>query len=91
MELLIHFIMLGALGGALRLLLHTDTLMEALSYANSKWVLVGGIVGLAYYFLYTNHNFPDQFMAIIAGYTGADVLEAGSRKLGRILQELFKP
>jgi flagellar biosynthesis protein FliR len=91
MELLIHFIVLGALGGALRLLLHTDTLMEALSYANSKWVLVGGIVGLAYYFLYTDYSFPNHFMALIAGYSGADFIDAGSRKLNRILHELFKP
>jgi uncharacterized membrane protein YeaQ/YmgE (transglycosylase-associated protein family) len=91
MELLIHFIILGALGGALRILLHTENLGEAIQYANYKWVLVGGIVGLAYYFLYTNHNFPDQFMALIAGYAGADVLEAGSKRFSRVLNELFKP
>jgi hypothetical protein len=91
MELLIHFIVLGALGGVLRVLLHTESLKEALSYANSKWVLVGGIVGLAYYFLYSDYNFPNSLMALIAGYAGADVLEAGSRRLNRILHELFKP
>jgi flagellar biosynthesis protein FliR len=89
-DLLIHFILLGAVGGALRLLLHTDTLMGALSYANSKWVLVGAISGLAYYFLYSDYNFPNSFMALVTGYAGADIIEVGSRKLSRILHELLK-
>ncbi len=91
MEQLIEFIVLGALGGALRVLIHTDTLLEALTYANSKWVLVGAISGLSYYFLYTDHGFPNSFMAIVVGYTGADFIDAGSRRLNKVLRELFKP
>jgi flagellar biosynthesis protein FliR len=91
MEQLIAFILLGALGGVLRVLLHTASISEAIQYANSKWVLVGGIVGLAYYFLYTDYNFPNSLMALIAGYSGADLIDTGSRKLNRILHELFKP
>ena len=91
MEGIAAFIMLGALGGLLRLLLHTDTLMEALTYANTKWVVVGAISGLSYYFLYSDYGFPNSFMSIVAGYAGADVIEAGSRKIARILQEALKP
>jgi ABC-type spermidine/putrescine transport system permease subunit II len=90
-EQLINFIALGALGGLLRLLLHTDTLMEALTYANSKWVLVGAISGLSYYFLYSDYGFPNSFMAIVVGYTGADIIEAGSKKITRMLREALKP
>ena len=82
---------LGALGGLLRVLLHTESLSEALVYANSKWVLVGAITGLAYYFLYTDYGFPNSFMAIIVGYTGADFIDAGSRRLNKVISELFKP
>jgi hypothetical protein len=91
MELLIHFMILGALGGALKVLLHTASISEAIQYDNYKWVMIGGIAGLAYYFLYSDYNFPNSFMALIAGYTGVDFIEAGSRKLSRILRELFKP
>jgi flagellar biosynthesis protein FliR len=90
-ELLVGFAILGALGGLLRLLIHTNSLNEALTYANSKWVLVGAISGLAYYFLYTDYNFPNHFMAIVVGYTGADFIEAGSRRFGKVLRELLKP
>jgi hypothetical protein len=85
------FVMLGALGGLLRLLLHTETLAEALTYANSRWVLVGAISGLSYYFLYADYGFPNSFMAIVAGYAGADFIEAGSRRLDKVLRELLKP
>jgi hypothetical protein len=88
MEQLIGFIMLGALGGLLRVLLHTESLSEALTYANSKWVLVGAITGLAYFYLYTDYNFPNHLMALIAGYSGADFIDAGSRRFSKVLREL---
>jgi len=91
MELIINFIILGALGGLLRLLIHTEGLSEALSYNNAKWVLIGAISGLAYYFLYSDYNFPNSFMALVTGYTGADLIEAGSRRFSRVLRELLKP
>jgi len=91
MELLISFIVLGALGGLLRVLLHTESLSEALTYANSKWVLVGAITGLAYFYLYTDYSFPNHLMALIAGYSGADFIEAGSRRFSKAFKELLKP
>jgi hypothetical protein len=91
MEQMLTFITLGALGGLLRLLLHTDSLVEALTYVNSRWVLVGAISGLSYYFLYAEHGFPNSFMAIVVGYTGADLIEAGSRKMSKVLREVLKP
>jgi hypothetical protein len=30
-------------------------------------------------------------MAIVVGYTGADFIEAGSRRFSRVMRELFKP
>jgi flagellar biosynthesis protein FliR len=91
MELLINFVILGALGGVLRVLLHTDSLKEALMYGNLKWVLVGAITGLAYYYLYSDYNFPNHLMALIAGYSGANFIEAGSKRFSKVLRELFKP
>jgi flagellar biosynthesis protein FliR len=91
MEQLMGFVMLGAIGGLLRLLLHTDTLEEALTYVNMKWVAIGAISGLSYYFLYADYGFPNSFMAIVVGYAGADFIEAGSRKATRMLREALKP
>jgi MFS superfamily sulfate permease-like transporter len=85
------FIILGALGGLLRILVHTDTLMEALMYSNLKWVAVGAITGLAYFYLYTDYSFPNNLMALIVGYSAADFIEAASRKASRILNEALKP
>ena len=91
MEPLINFMVLGALGGVLHMLVHTSNLKEALQYNNSKWIIIGAISGLAYYFLYTDYNFPNGFMALVAGYSGADFIEAGSRRFSRVLREFLKP
>jgi len=91
MDGVVSFTILGALGGVLRVLLHTESLSEALTYVNSKWVLIGAIIGLAYYFLYTDYNFPNHLMALVAGYSGADFIEAGSRRFSRVLREFLKP
>ena len=90
MEGMVTFVVLGAIGGLLRLLLHTETLIEALTYANTKWVVIGAISGLSYYFLYSDYGFPNSFMAIVVGYTGADIIEVGSKKFSKVLDELFK-
>jgi uncharacterized membrane protein YeaQ/YmgE (transglycosylase-associated protein family) len=91
MEQLISFIVLGALGGLLHVLVHTSSLREAIQYANSKWVLIGAISGLAYYFLYTDYNFPNHFMTIVVGYTGADFIIAAAARLNKVMRELLKP
>jgi hypothetical protein len=88
MELLIHFIVLGALGGVLRVLIHTESLRKALQYDNSKWVIIGAISGLAYYFLYSDYNFPNHFIAIIAGYSGADFIVAAAARIKAALKTL---
>jgi hypothetical protein len=91
MELLINFIVLGALGGVLHVLVHTSSLKEALQYNSSKWVIIGAISGLAYYFLYSDYGFPNHFMAIVVGYTGADFIVAAAARLNKAMKELLKP
>jgi uncharacterized membrane protein YeaQ/YmgE (transglycosylase-associated protein family) len=86
MELLISFIVLGALGGVLHVLIHTNSLQEALQYNSSKWVIIGAISGLAYYFLYSDYHFPNSFMAIVVGYTGADFIVAAAARIKAVLK-----
>ncbi|MCC6059226.1 MAG: hypothetical protein LM563_03165 [Thermofilum sp.] len=88
MEEPVVFAILGALGGLLHVLVHTSSLREAVQYANSKWVLIGAICGLAYHFLHSDYNFPNSFMAIVAGYSGADFIVAASIRAKRLLESL---
>jgi uncharacterized YccA/Bax inhibitor family protein len=83
MESMLVFTILGALGGVLHVLIHTSSLKEAIQYANLKWVLIGAISGLAYYYLHTDYGFPDHFMAIVVGYSGADFIPTLARRLTR--------
>jgi hypothetical protein len=79
------FIVLGAIGGLAYILVNTSSLEEALQYKYMKHIVLGGIAGLIYYFLYTGHGFPDGMMAIITGYASADFIPALARRLTRAL------
>jgi uncharacterized MnhB-related membrane protein len=85
METLIAFTVLGAIGGLAYILVNTNSLEEALQYRYLKHIVLGGIAGLIYYFLYTNYSFPDGVMAIVSGYASADFIPALARRLTRAL------
>jgi len=82
---LLVFIVLGAIGGLAYILVNTNSLEEALQYKYMKHLVLGGIAGLIYYFLYANYSFPDGVMAIISGYASADFIPALARRLTRAL------
>lgn len=39
-----------------------------------KNTAMGAIVGAIYYYAYMSYSLPNQFMCIVAGYSGADFL-----------------
>jgi hypothetical protein len=80
MEMLV-FTILGAIGGLAYILVNTNSLEEALQYRYLKHIVLGGIAGLTYYFLYANYSFPDGMMAIVSGYASADFIPALARRL----------
>jgi hypothetical protein len=84
MEVLV-FIVLGAIGGLAYILVNTNSLEEALQYKYMKHIVLGGIAGLIYYFLYTGYSFPDGVMAIVSGYASSDFIPALARRLTRAL------
>ena len=84
MEVLV-FIVLGAIGGLAYILVNTNSLEEALQYRYIKHIILGGIAGLIYYFLYANYSFPDGVMAIISGYASADFIPALARRLTKTI------
>jgi uncharacterized YccA/Bax inhibitor family protein len=81
----IAFTILGAIGGLAYILVNTNSLEEALQYRYLKHIVLGGIAGLMYYFLYSNYSFPDGVMAIVSGYASADFIPALARRLTRAL------
>ena len=84
MEVLV-FIVLGAIGGLAYILVNTNSLEEALQYKYMKHLVLGGIAGLMYYFLYANYSFPDGVMAIVSGYASADFIPALARRLVKVI------
>jgi hypothetical protein len=79
------FIVLGAIGGLAYILVNTNSLEEALQYKYLKHIILGGIAGLMYYFLYTGYSFPNGMMAIITGYASADFIPALAKRLVKLV------
>jgi hypothetical protein len=85
LETMITFTILGAIGGLAYILVNTNSLGEALQYKYMKHLVLGGIAGLMYYFLYANYSFPDGVMAIVSGYASADFIPALSKRLMKLM------
>ena len=44
-------------------------------YEIARYLILGGIVGFVYFFLYTEHNFPNYIMAFVSGFASEPFLD----------------
>jgi len=65
------FTLMGTLGGAAYILVWKITE----KYEIIRHLLLGAIIGLIYYSIYSEWTFPNSVMAFISGYMGTDFLE----------------
>jgi len=52
------------------------------TFESCKRYILGGVIGLLYTILYSDHNFPNSAMCWVAGYSGTSFIEALMKKLG---------
>ena len=69
------FVFLGVIGAAACALRSSSSYKELGAFVNVQRVLMGAIMGFIYYFLWSDYDFPNTVMCILAGYTGTDVLD----------------
>ncbi len=81
-EQIIWFVLLGLIGGATYVLMHSDDWEDLTRFGAFKRVVIGGIVGGLYFFLYSEHNFPNMAMTFVSGYMGTDFIERLVKKGG---------
>ena len=74
METIVYFFLLGVLGGAAHALMDAKGWEELTKFECIKSIILGGFTSGIYYFVCQQYNLPEQFMAIVAGYTGTDFL-----------------
>jgi len=73
--LLITTVLMSVLGAFSNVLLWSKSFKDLTSFEAVKTVLLGGIVGVVYYFLRTEHGFPDNVAAYTVGYSVRDILD----------------
>lgn len=80
---MIMFLVLGLLGGIANVLLWAESWSDLKRYDAFRRVIIGGIVGILYFFLYSEYNFPNCIMSFVAGYCGTDFIQAVVSKFRR--------
>jgi len=75
LKLLLHFIILGLLGGLAYVFIHTDDLEDLGSFQTLRYLVLSAITGYLYDYLYSEHNWPNSVMAFVSGYFAVDFIE----------------
>jgi len=69
-----YFIGLGVIGAIAYILIKSDEWTDLSSFDACKRYLLGAICGFIYQYLYSDYNFPNSVMCIVAGYMGTDFI-----------------
>ena len=80
---ILWFVILGLVGGVAYVFMHSDDWEDLTKFGAFKRVVIGGIVGGLYFFLYSEHDFPNAVMTFVSGYMGTDFIERLAKKGGR--------
>lgn len=78
---LIRFIFMGFLGGLSYVLLNSDGWDSLKSFTSIRHLMVSLIVGVLYYQLYSDWNFPNQVMSFVSAYMGPSFIQSLVKRL----------
>ena len=72
---LLYFVALGFVGSVAYVLVNSESYEDFIKFDSVKRYIVGIVVGGIYDLLYSDYNFPNSIMCIVAGYSGIHFLE----------------
>ncbi|MEM3964871.1 MAG: hypothetical protein QW584_04015 [Thermofilaceae archaeon] len=84
MQNTLKFVVLGAVGAILYILVWSKNFRDLVKYESFRHIAVGALAGYIYSILYSEYSFPDSVMATVVGYFGPDFVEALFEKLKKI-------
>jgi len=73
---ILHFVLLGLLGAVIYVLVWAKSFDDLKKFENIRHLILGPIIGYIYSILVNNYSYPDLIMTVVAGYFGADMIEA---------------
>lgn len=75
LEQLAYFVVLGIVGAIAYVLTNSESYQDFFKFDSVRRYLIGAVVGGIYTLLYSDYNFPNSIMCIVAGYSGTHFLE----------------
>ena len=73
---ILHFVLMGMLGGILYVLIWAKSIDDIVSFDSLRHIAISAIAGVIYMILHTEYGFQDSIMTIVAGYFGDDFIQA---------------
>lgn len=62
---------MGTLGAAIYIIVNAKSWGDFTKFESLKHMLLGPFIGVFYHLLYSEYNFPNTIMCIVAGYSGS--------------------
>ena len=72
---ILWFIFLAFVGSFGSVVVNSDSWDDLRKYEAFRKYIIGAFVGLLYFYAYSDHNFPNSLMCILAGYSGTDFIQ----------------
>ncbi len=80
---ILFFVFLSLLGGIAYVLIDADKWDDLKSFNTVRHILISLIVGVIYYNLYSEWDFPNLVMSFVSGYMGPTFIQGLLKKLGK--------
>lgn len=73
-EPILWFAILGLAGGLTHVFVESKVWQDLIKFESIRQMILGAISGGVYWFLYSEHSFPNTIMAWVVGYMGTDFI-----------------
>jgi len=80
---IIVFVLMGLIGGIAHVIIDSESWEDLKKFSSFKTMVIGGIAGFVYSFLYSDYSFPNGAMAFVTGYMGTDFIKSLIDRLGK--------
>ncbi len=72
---ILFFVVLGLVGGVIHIMVDAEKWADLKKFSAFKRSVIGALCGFLYFFLFSDHDFPNAIMTIAAGYIGTDFIK----------------
>jgi hypothetical protein len=78
---ILWFIVMGLIGGVTHVVVMAEKWDDLKKFSAFKRSTIGAVCGFIYFFLYSEHAFPNMLMSFVSGYTGTSFIKGIVEKI----------